>query len=171
MTNNIRVTFLAFAGGVTLGLFTLYVLLMNGLLLGAVAGVAQRFDFADNLWGFVAAHGVVELSVIFIAGGAGLQLGWSVLRPGLLTRRASLVVATRRAVYLLFGCVPLLVITGVIEGFVSPSQVLPLWVKLLVALTSGVLLYSYLLLAGRSDPDATDAPQSAYSMGSGGSSS
>jgi hypothetical protein len=74
-------------------------------------------------------------------------------------------------VYLLFGCVPLLVITGVIEGFVSPSQVLPLWVKLLVALTSGVLLYSYLLLAGRSDPDATDAPQSAYSMGSGGSSS
>jgi uncharacterized membrane protein SpoIIM required for sporulation len=169
MTNNIRVTFMAFAGGATLGLFTLYVLLMNGLMLGAVAGVAQRFDFADNLWGFVAAHGVVELSVIFFAGGAGLQLGWSVLRPGLLTRRAALVVATRRAVQILFGCVPLLVIAGIIEGFVSPSQVLPLWAKLLVALTSGILLYSYLLLAGRDDPDEADAPQpAAQSPGSGG---
>jgi uncharacterized membrane protein SpoIIM required for sporulation len=169
MTNNIRVTFLAFAGGATLGLFTLYVLLMNGLMLGAVAGVAQRFDFADNLWGFVAAHGVVELSVIFIAGGAGLQLGWSVLRPGLLTRRAALTVAARRAAMLLFGCVPLLTVAGLIEGFVSPSEVLPLWVKLLVAFTSGVLLYSYLLLAGRDEPTEEPAP-AAQSVGSGGSS-
>lgn len=148
MTNNIRVTFLAFAGGITFGLFTFYILTMNGIMLGAISGVAQRFDFADNLWGFVAAHGVVELSVIFIAGGAGLQLGWSILRPGLLTRRAALVVATRRAAYLLFGCVPLLIIAGTIEGFISPSG-LPVWVKLFVAVTSGVLLSSYLLLAGR----------------------
>jgi uncharacterized membrane protein SpoIIM required for sporulation len=97
----------------------------------------------------VAAHGTVELSVIFIAGGAGLQLGWSILRPGLLSRRSALVVAARRAVQLLFGCVPLLVIAGVIEGFISPSDVLPLWVKLLVSLGSGVLLYSYLILSGR----------------------
>ncbi|NJO06387.1 MAG: stage II sporulation protein M [Chloroflexaceae bacterium] len=157
MTNNIRVTFLAFAGGVTLGLFTLWVLVNNGLLLGSVAGAAQHFDFADNLWGFVAAHGTVELSVIFIAGGAGLQLGWSILRPGLLTRRAALVVAARRAAILLFGCVPLLVLAGIIEGFISPSGVLPLWVKLLVSFTSGVLLYSYLLLAGREKPEAETA--------------
>ncbi len=149
MSNNIQVTFLAFAGGVTLGLFTLYILTINGLLLGSVAGVAQRFDFADNLWGFVAAHGMVELSVIFIAGGAGLQLGWSLVRPGLLSRRAALVVAARRAVALLGGCVPLLVLAGLIEGFISPSPVLPLWVKLLVSFGSGILLYSYLILAGR----------------------
>jgi uncharacterized membrane protein SpoIIM required for sporulation len=149
MTNNIQVTFIAFAGGITFGLFTLYVLFMNGILLGSVAGVSHLYDFSDNLWGFVAAHGVVELSVIFIAGGAGLQLGWSILRPGLLTRRAALVVAARRAVQLLFGCVPLLVLAGLIEGFVSPSDVLPLWFKLFVSFSSGVLLYSYLLLAGR----------------------
>lgn len=148
MTNNIGVAFRAFAGGVTLGIYTLYVLVNNGLLMGVVAGAAQRFDFADNLWGFVAAHGVVELSVIFIAGGAGLQLGWAILRPGLLTRRAALVVAARRALLLILGCVPLLVIAGLIEGFISPSP-LPLAIKLAVAAGSGIALYTYLLGVGR----------------------
>jgi uncharacterized membrane protein SpoIIM required for sporulation len=148
MTNNIQVSILAFAGGTLLGLFTLYVLAQNGLMLGIVAGAAQSLGFATNLWGFVAAHGVIELSVIFIAGGAGLQLGWSVIRPGLLTRRAALLLAARRAAQLLLGCIPLLVVAGTIEGFISPSA-LPLAVKLAVSFTSGVLLYSYLLLAGR----------------------
>lgn len=148
MTNNIRVAILAFAGGVLLGVLSLIVLAQNGLMLGIVAGAAQSLGFAANLWGFVAAHGVIELSVIFISGGAGLQLGWSVVRPGLLTRRAALVVASRRAAQLLLGCIPLLVIAGTIEGFVSPSN-LPLGVKLAVSFTSGALLYSYLLLAGR----------------------
>jgi uncharacterized membrane protein SpoIIM required for sporulation len=67
----------------------------------------------------------------------------------LLTRRAALVVAARRAGQLLFGCVPLLIIAGTIEGFISPSD-LPLAVKLVVSIGSGILLYSYLLLAGRS---------------------
>lgn len=148
MTNNIGVAFRAFAGGVVFGVYTLYVLVTNGLLLGIVAGAAQRFDFAGNLWGFVAAHGVVELSVIFIAGGAGLQLGWALLRPGLLTRRAALVVAARRALTLILGCVPLLVVAGLIEAFISPSA-LPLAVKLGVAAASGLALYTYLLGVGR----------------------
>ena len=148
MTNNIRVAIVAFAGGMLLGLLTLYVLVQNGMLLGVVAGAAQAYGFAGNLWGFVAAHGVIELSVIFIAGGAGLQLGWSILRPGLLTRRAALVVAARRAMYLLLGCALLLVVAGLIEGFVSPSD-LPPAAKYAVAVASGALMYSYLLLAGR----------------------
>jgi uncharacterized membrane protein SpoIIM required for sporulation len=148
MTNNIRVAILAFAGGILLGTLTLYVLVQNGLMLGVIAGAAQAYGFSGNLWGFVAAHGTVELSVIFIAGGAGLQLGWSVLRPGLLTRRAALSVAARRAAHLLLGCVPLLVIAGVIEGFISPSA-LPLAVKIAVSIGSGLLMYGYLLLAGR----------------------
>lgn len=148
MTNNIRVTFLAFAGGILLGLFTLYLLAQNGLMLGVVAGAAQSLGFAVNLWGFVAAHGTLELSAIFIAGGAGMQLGWALVRPGLLTRRTALVLAARRAALLLLGCVPILVIAGTIEGFLSPSD-LPLGVKLAVSLLSGLLLYGYLLLAGR----------------------
>ena len=159
MTNNIRVAILAFAGGVLLGVFTLYILALNGLLLGIVAGAAQALGFAGNLWGFVAAHGVIELSVIFISGGAGLQLGWSVVRPGLLTRRAALVLAARRAALLLLGCIPLLVAAGTIEGFISPSD-LPLGVKLAVALLSGVLLYGYLLLAGRAPARRQRGPRS-----------
>jgi len=147
-TNNIRVAILAFAGGVLLGALTLFVLAQNGLLLGVVAGAAQAYGFSGNLWGFVAAHGVIELSVIIIAGGAGLQLGWAVARPGLITRRAALVLAARRAVRLILGCALLLVVAGAIEGFISPSD-LPLTVKLAVAVLSGAALYAYLLLAGR----------------------
>src|SRR6266542_6711034 len=153
MTNNIQVTILAFAGGTLLGVFTLYLLAQNGLMLGIVAGAAQSLGFAANLWGFVAAHGTLELSAIFIAGGAGMQLGWSIVRPGLLTRRAALVQASRRAALLLIGCIPILTIAGTIEGFLSPSDV-PLAIKLAVSFTSGVLLYSYLLLAGRGPKQA-----------------
>lgn len=152
MTNNIRVAILAFAGGILFGLLTLYVLVQNGLMLGVVAGAAQAYGFSGNLWGFVAAHGVIELSVIYIAGGAGLQLGWSMVRPGLLTRRAALMLAARRAAYLLLGCIPLLVIAGTIEGFISPSN-LPFALKFAVAFLSGVAMYSYLLLSGRDSPD------------------
>ena len=148
MTNNIRVAILAFAGGVLLGTFSLLILAQNGLMLGIVAGAAQSLGFATNLWGFVAAHGVIELSVIFISAGAGLQLGWSVVRPGLLTRRAALVLASRRSAQLLLGCIPLLVIAGTIEGFISPSD-LPLGAKLAVSFASFVLLYGYLLISGR----------------------
>lgn len=148
MTNNIGVAFRAFAGGVTFGIYTSYILALNGLMLGIVTGAAQRFAFAGNLWGFIAAHGVIELSVIFIAGGAGLQLGWAILRPGTLTRRTALVVAARRALLLMLGCVPLLVLAGLIEAFISPSA-LPLAVKLAVALLTGLALGVYLLGAGR----------------------
>jgi uncharacterized membrane protein SpoIIM required for sporulation len=157
MTNNIAVTFRAFAGGVVFGIYTFYILVFNGLLLGVVAGAAQRFGFADNLWGFVIAHAVVEFSVIFIAGGAGLQLGWALLRPGLHSRRGALVLAARRAVILLLGCVPLLAIAGMIEGFISPSA-LPFAVKVAVALGSGLALYTYLFGTSRSQTSVTSPP-------------
>jgi uncharacterized membrane protein SpoIIM required for sporulation len=148
MTNNIRVAFIAFAGGMTFGLLTIWTLLQNGLLLGTISGAAALADFADNLWGFVTAHAPVELSVICIAGGAGLQMGWAIFRPGLHTRRAALTLAARRALILIGGCVPLLVLAGLIEGFVSPAP-LPFAVKLAVALLSGGAMFAWLLLSGR----------------------
>jgi uncharacterized membrane protein SpoIIM required for sporulation len=148
MTNNIRVAFLAFAGGMLLGLFTVWILIQNGLLLGTLSGAALLADFADNLWGFVTAHAPVELSVICIAGGAGLQMGWAIFRPGLLARSAALMLAARRALILIGGCVPLLVLAGTIEGFVSPAP-LPYAVKLATALLSGGTMFAWLLLAGR----------------------
>src|SRR6185436_15321737 len=121
-TNNIRVAFLAFAGGVLAGLGTVYVLISNGLLLGGVLGAAQFYGVAPLLWGFVSPHGYLELTCIVIAGGAGLMLGDALLRPGLWRRRDALARAARRAVELVCGAAPVLVIAGLIEGFVSPSE-------------------------------------------------
>lgn len=148
MTNNIWVATLAFVGGVLLGLGTIYVLVHNGLVLGAIAGLATVHGLGGALGDFVAAHGGVELTVVFVAGGAGLRIGHAIVSPGLRPRRSALAAATRRAIRLLFGCVPLLVIAGLIEGFVSPSA-LPTWAKVAVGVGATLLLYAYLLLAGR----------------------
>jgi uncharacterized membrane protein SpoIIM required for sporulation len=97
---------------------------------------------------FVVAHGFIELSVIFLAGGCGLYLGDGLLRPGLLSRSAALVQRAGIGVRLIFGSAPLLVIAGLIEGFISPSG-LHWTFKLAVGLATGLLLHLYWLRAGR----------------------
>jgi uncharacterized membrane protein SpoIIM required for sporulation len=158
MSNNIQVAFMAFGSGILAGVVTLWIMVFNGLLLGSVTGLTAHYGVAFELWTFVIGHGVVELSVIFIAGGAGLMLGWSVIQPGLLRRRDALALAGRRAVRLIVGCVPLLVLAGLIEGFISPNENLPAAVKWAVGLGSGLLLYSYLYFAGREqEPESNHA--------------
>lgn len=149
MTNNIRVSFIAFASGVSGGLLTVYVLVMNGLILGGLFGLTSHHGVGIDLANFVIGHGVIELSVIFMAGGSGLMLGWALLRPGLMRRRDALAQAARKSVQLLGGAVPLLVIAGTIEGFISPSETIPAEIKWSVGIVSGILLYSYLFFAGR----------------------
>lgn len=149
MTNNIQVAFFAFAGGMLAGLATIWVLIFNGLLLGAISGLTFHHGVGWDLWEFVIGHGVIELTVIFIAGGAGLMIGWAILHPGLLRRRDALAQAARRSVRLLIGCVPLLILAGTIEGFISPNENIPRLAKWLVGGGTGVILYTYLLLAGR----------------------
>jgi uncharacterized membrane protein SpoIIM required for sporulation len=149
MRNNIQVSFLAFASGLTAGLLTLWVLFLNGLIIGTLTGLTAFHGIGFELWTFVIGHGVIELTIIFIAGGSGLMLGWAILRPGLMRRRDALAAAARRAVYLLLGAVPWLVVAGTIEGFISPNENIPIPVKWIVGIGSGILLYSYLLLAGR----------------------
>jgi uncharacterized membrane protein SpoIIM required for sporulation len=148
MSNNIRIAILAFGGGVSFGLFTIYILTMNGLIIGAVLGLAAHYGMGEALFGFIIGHGVIELSVVFIAGGAGLQLGWALLNPGPYTRRDSLALAARRAVTLCVVSIPLLIIAGLIEGYISPSE-LSFLTRAGVGVGSGILLYSYLSLAGR----------------------
>ncbi len=155
MTNNIRVTLLCFAGGVLLGIPTVLVLLQNGLQIGSIAGLTQVYGIHGALWSFVAAHGFLELSVIFISGGAGLRVARGIIRPGLWSRRESIAHAGRSATLIACGCVPLLVIAGTLEGFVSPSA-LPSGLKLLIGLTTGVVLYAYLLLGGRGKDNRTE---------------
>ena len=149
MRNNIQVSFLAFASGLTAGLLTLWVLFFNGLLIGTLTGLTAFHGIGFELWTFVIGHGIIELTIIFISGGSGLMLGWAILRPGLMRRRDALAQAARKAVYLLLGAVPWLVVAGTIEGFISPNENIPIPVKWMVGIVSGILLYSYLLLAGR----------------------
>ncbi len=148
MTNNIRVALIAFAGGALLGIVSVYILAYNGIMVGTLAGVVQHYGLSLGLWSFVVGHGVIELSVIFISGGCGLQLGWALLHPGLHRRGDAFVLAARSAMVLILGAVPLLVVAGTIEGFLSPSHA-PALLKLAVGLLTGVLLYGYLFAAGR----------------------
>jgi uncharacterized membrane protein SpoIIM required for sporulation len=148
MTHNTQVSILAFAGGVLAGLLTLYVLVQNGLMLGAVVGACQAHGLALPLLSFISPHGYLELSAVVVAGAAGLRLGYPLLNPGLRTRRAALAEGGRVAVQLLLGAIPLFIAAGLLEAFVSPSD-LPAPAKLVIGPLTGLALYSYLLLAGR----------------------
>lgn len=149
MQNNIRVSFLAFASGVSGGLFTIWLMALNGLILGGLLGLTSYHGIGFELATFVIGHGVIELTVIFMAGGSGLMIGWALVRPGLMRRRDALAIAARKAVQLLGGAVPWLVVAGTIEGFISPNETIPWFIKWGVGILSGVLMYSYLFLGGR----------------------
>lgn len=143
MTNNIKVAFLAFASGIMFMVGTAYILVFNGIHIGAVAGLCHANGVSLALWSFVSPHGYIELTTIFIAGGAGLKLGYSLIAPSLYTRKHALTDAARIAVQLLGGCVALLIVAGTIEGFVSPSK-LPNAVKIGFGAVTGILLFTYL---------------------------
>ncbi len=152
MTNNIYVTFLAFAWGALLGVGTLYVMAFNGANIGAVLALTYRAGFGNELVTFMVGHGVIELSCIFIAGGAGMLIGSAILLPGDLSRFDALRLRGREAIQLIIGCVPLLVLAGIIEGFISPAPIPPVF-KFTIAAVTGIALYTYLLLAGKdADP-------------------
>jgi uncharacterized membrane protein SpoIIM required for sporulation len=155
LTNNISVAFATFALGITAGIGTVYMMLVNGLLMGVVSVACWREGMSLSLWSFVAAHGVLELPAIFIAGGAGLGIARGLLFPWSLPRRESLVRAGARSVRLVLGTIPMLLIAGFVEGFVSPSN-LSYSAKFMLAGGLFTLLVLYLLRK----PTATSSPAS-----------
>jgi uncharacterized membrane protein SpoIIM required for sporulation len=155
-THNIRVTFNAFALGATFGIGTLYYLALNGLAHASVLALTYNAGYGHELLTFMAAHGVVELSCIFIAGGAGMLFGTAVLFPGDIPRFDNLRLRGREAAQLVTGCVPLLAFAATIEGFISPSPAIPPAAKFAVAALTGLALYSYLIFAGRGETGQKD---------------
>lgn len=145
MTNNLSVAFTTFAMGITAGVGTLWMIVLNGLLIGVIGAATWKAGMAVQLWSFVAPHGVLELPAIFIAGGAGFEIARGMLFPGLLPRKLSLERAGGRAAQLLLGTIPLLIVAGVIEGFFSPSGATA-GMKFALATVLFVALLSYLFL-------------------------
>ncbi len=155
--NNISVAFNAFALGITAGLGTCYVVLLNSMMLGAFLGHFANHNLGYECCSFLVPHGALEIFAILVSGGAGLRLGLSLALPGRLTRMASLRAGAREAVLLVLGLIPLFIVAGAIEGFVTPTY-LPGAVK--IALGLGVLgaALAYLLFVGRGPSPAPEAP-------------
>lgn len=154
IANNVQVTFAAFAFGLTAGIGTLILLLTNGVSLGGVMGLYASKGIASLLIKFVAPHGVLELTAICIAGGAGLLLAAALVIPGERTRRRALVENGRRAIQLIGVSSLMLVVAGALEGFVSPIPSWSLGAKLAVSAATAVLLVLYLSANRTSKPEA-----------------
>lgn len=157
MTNNMSVAFTAFALGITGGLGTIYMMALNGLMIGVIGTACASSGMSLALWSFVAPHGVLELPAIFIAGGAGLRIAEGLLFPGTAPRRDSLARAGTDATRLLVGVVPILMLAGLIEAFVSPTA-LPPGLKFAMAAALLALLSGYLAQPGRASTAQGRAP-------------
>ena len=139
MTNNIRVSLLAVAFGITAGIGTAWALVQNGLMLGSLAAVASNNNVDFLFWSVILPHGILELSAICIAGGAGFVLARAIYAPGELPRRDALKIAGSEAAQLLAGVAAMLVVAGLIEGFITPADISPNFKMGFAALTALVM--------------------------------
>ena len=127
-TNNAGVGALAFGSGIAAGIPTLAILLFNGVNVGVAAGLFHAAGEAGRFWGLILPHGLLELTAVFVAGGAGLQLGWAVIAPGDRTRREALADEGRRSVVIVIGLVLVFLVAGLLEGYVTAAP-WPTWAR------------------------------------------
>ncbi|MEI7027039.1 stage II sporulation protein M [Paenibacillus sp. y28] len=164
MTNNMKVAMLAFISGITFGLYTAYLLLFNGLLVGALAALFAQAGKTYDFWAYILPHGIIELSIIFIAGGAGLFMGYRMFVPGQQPWKLQLLRSAKESVQLLLGTLPLFAVAGIIEGYVTPSA-LSLEAKYIFALSTLIIVILYLLYSVKKHQQLT-ANQSIQGAGS-----
>ena len=165
IANNVQVTFAAFAMGIAFGIGTVLVLVTNGVSLGGVFGLYTSKGIGSLLLAFVAPHGVLELTAICIAGGAGFLLAAALLVPGNRPRGEALRANGRRAIRLIAASTVLLLIAGTLEGFVSPIETWPLSWKLGVSAVTAVFLAAYLSGGRRRVVDvSTDVPADSHEL-------
>lgn len=147
--HNTGIAFQTFAAGLLFGLGSVFFLIFNGLVIGAVSGHLTEIGYGQTFWSFVIGHGAFELTAIALAGAAGLQLGWGLIAPGQLTRGESLRLAARKSVQMLCGAMIFLLIAAFIEAYWSSITVIAPWIKYLVGAALWLLVGAYLGLAGR----------------------
>jgi uncharacterized membrane protein SpoIIM required for sporulation len=161
--NNVRIGFQTFAGGIAFGLGTLFFLLYNGTVIGAVAGFLTHAGLGQNFWSFVSGHSAMELVAIALSGAAGLRLAHGLVAPGAFSRKQALVRAAQPAVRVMIGAAAMFVIAAFIEGFWSPHRYLPPTGKYAVGIALWVLIAAYFAFAGRGNAGrgSTGAPRAA----------
>ncbi len=147
--NNVRIGFQTFAGGIFLGLGTLFFLLFNGVYIGTLIGFLMQEGLGTQIWSFTSGHGAFELTAIAISGAAGFKLGGALLAPGARSRRAALVSEGSVAFKLAGGAALMFLIAALIEAFWSPIVVSDARVKYAVGALMWVLVIGYFSLAGR----------------------
>jgi uncharacterized membrane protein SpoIIM required for sporulation len=147
--HNIGIAFQTFAAGLLLGLGSVFFLIFNGLIIGAVSGHLTEIGYGQTFWSFVIGHGAFELSAIALAGAAGLQLGWALIAPGQLTRGESLRLAAHQSVQMLCGVMAFLLIAAFIEAYWSSTTNIAPWLKYFVGALLWLLVATYLIFAGR----------------------
>jgi len=147
--NNISIAFRTFAGGVLLGVGSAFVLLFNGLFIGAITGYLTAQGYAETFYTFVAGHGPFELTGIVLAGVAGLKMGWAVAAPGRLSRLEALRQAAAGGIRIILGVIALLVLAAFVEAFWSGNRAVPAAIKYAVGAAGWVLVILYLTRAGR----------------------
>jgi uncharacterized membrane protein SpoIIM required for sporulation len=145
MTNNIKVTFLAFVYGITVGILTFYILFQNGAMIGALLAYVQlNHQSMLKSISLLTPHGFIELFAIFISGGCGLMIGLSIIHPKEFTRLNAIKYKAKDSMYLMLGVIIMLVIAGTIEGFVTPSHLSPT-AKIIFGLLTALLMFIYLV--------------------------
>lgn len=146
--NNVRIGFQTFAGGILLGLGTVWFLLFNGIYLGTIVGHLLQVGLGVQIASFVAGHSALELIAIAVSGAAGLKLGGALIAPGGRSRRRALVEEGRKAFELIGGAALMFAAAAVVEGFFSPLPLLPA-LKYAVGVLFAVVVLAWLLLSGR----------------------
>jgi uncharacterized membrane protein SpoIIM required for sporulation len=147
--NNVRIGFQTFAGGLLLGVGSVWFLAANAVIIGAVAGYLTQVGYGATFWSFVAGHSSLELIAIVLSGAAGLRLGLALIAPGNRSRKAALVAAAKPAVRMMYGAAILFFAAAFVEAFWSPVTAVPLTVKIAAGVAGWVILVAYFLLAGR----------------------
>ncbi len=150
-TNNIRVSFLAFGGGILLGIGTLALLIYNGILLGAVGGLAIGAGNGVPFFELVVGHGVLEMSCIAVSGLAGLRIAAAIVDPGTRPRGEVLRTEARAAVEIVLGTMFWLVVAGLVEGFLTPAGK-GLTAMLIVGLGLGATFWGLVWWRGKPAP-------------------
>ncbi len=141
--NNLKVSLGAVVGGITAGAFTIYIMVFNGLLIGAVAALVGQNNLAYPFWAFVFPHGSLELPAILLAGGAGLLISKSLFFPVKSRRFDAIKLHASHAIQLVFGIVPMLIVAAIIEGFFSSNPTIPNPIKYLTGLCLFAILVMY----------------------------